>query len=162
MHVDIEPWIAPPPGWIKVNFDATFDAFSKTGTTTAVARTSDGVYIAGVVKKIKAQEVLEAEGIAAELAILLALQHNLLDVILEGDNSVVVSNLINDATRAWNVRTLFIFCKNLLRLLSSWSVRYASRKQNIVAHNLAAWGKNLGHTNMSFLYADVLTSILLE
>ncbi|KAF5202830.1 hypothetical protein FRX31_007583 [Thalictrum thalictroides] len=58
-------WEPPPPGWIKINFDASFDVYSKSRVAAAVARDHEGIILAGGSKKINVQDVLEAESLAS-------------------------------------------------------------------------------------------------
>ncbi|KAF5183587.1 hypothetical protein FRX31_026827 [Thalictrum thalictroides] len=87
-------WEPPPAGWIKINFDASFDVYSKSGV---VAKDHESIIL--------------AESLAIELTIFLALNFNLVDIILEGDNQNVISNLSGVATMAYNVRSVLRCCK---------------------------------------------------
>ncbi|KAF5196967.1 hypothetical protein FRX31_013446, partial [Thalictrum thalictroides] len=95
-------WIAPPPGWIKLNCDACFHANKKQGVVAMIARDVDGRYIAAGTKRIQAADAKVVEYLAAEIAVKMALDLNLLDVIIERDNLNVINYLKKHSTPPWN------------------------------------------------------------
>ncbi|KAL5718384.1 hypothetical protein ACHQM5_011291 [Ranunculus cassubicifolius] len=67
---EIAEWIPPPPGWIKINFDSSFQVHKRKGYAAAVCRDTEGRVLGAISKKIIAQNVDEAEAQAAELGCL--------------------------------------------------------------------------------------------
>ncbi|XP_021722410.1 uncharacterized protein LOC110689887 [Chenopodium quinoa] len=86
-------WKPPPQGCIKINYDAALNIDGWVGLG-AVARNQLGEVLFAGVRRYKAQWTPElAECKAAIFAVWLAKQFGLRNVILESDNSTVISRL---------------------------------------------------------------------
>ncbi|KAF9595224.1 hypothetical protein IFM89_038048 [Coptis chinensis] len=96
-------WIMPPPGWCKINFDASFQKRSSYANIAVIGRNSDGEYLKGKVSKVRASTPGEAEALAAELAVEFAVQQHWKEVIFEGDAKRVIQACENlDAVSLWS------------------------------------------------------------
>ncbi|XP_072146652.1 uncharacterized protein [Setaria viridis] len=88
----VERWKPPEEGWVKVNSDGSFDACRGQGAGAAVLRDHLGRVRAAQARWYGSiREVLMAEAMAASGGLQLASTMGLPKVVLESDNSVLVS-----------------------------------------------------------------------
>ncbi|KAF9593102.1 hypothetical protein IFM89_020166 [Coptis chinensis] len=69
-----QSWVKPPPGWCKINFDASFHSDCAHTNIAVVGRNSEGEFLGGKVGRVRANSPGEAEALVAELAVDFALQ----------------------------------------------------------------------------------------
>ncbi|KAF9606529.1 hypothetical protein IFM89_025902 [Coptis chinensis] len=148
LHVNVikdVAWINPPPGWVKINFDAAFVNTGTYATLAVVGRDHERRILGGCSKKMKATTSAEAELLAAELAVDFALLQQWKDIIFEGDAMEVVEACkhgANSAPLRWRTMLLNMFCN--LNSLHSFSFRHTPRACNLLAHKLVAWATKRG------------------
>jgi hypothetical protein len=100
-------WNAPPVGWIKLNTDGSLPTNSNVGGAGAVARDSMGrVIFAACAPLPDCTDIEEAEARAAMLGLSILSRQGPVRVILEMDNTTIVSALRSesqDRSRRWTV-----------------------------------------------------------
>ncbi|KAL5698383.1 hypothetical protein ACHQM5_029431 [Ranunculus cassubicifolius] len=156
-------WIAPPPGWLKINFDASFHANRKSGIGAAIARDCEGKIQGGCAKFIHAYKVEEAEAQAVELVLLMAWQQEWRDIILEGDCQVVIEALKGKDAGHWSIRAIIDHCRKMCKYLNSVSICFYPRLGNTLAHNLAAmvWERGV-YLDFNFYEQDIVNMGLIQ
>ncbi|XP_048495895.1 uncharacterized protein LOC125495272 [Beta vulgaris subsp. vulgaris] len=130
-------WLAPPPGIIKLNVDASLIVEGWVGLS-AVARDSGGSVLFSAIRRVRSYWSAEiAEAKAIEMAIRLGKRYALQAVIVESDCQVVINRLSKNAIYLADLDII------LYNILSScvcftsiiWS--HVKRDGNAVAHHLA-------------------------
>ncbi|KAL5697969.1 hypothetical protein ACHQM5_029062 [Ranunculus cassubicifolius] len=132
-------WIPPDRGYMKVNFDASFNRYTKAATGAAICRDDEGRIIGGAYKKFNANSAEIAESKAVEVAVILAKELKLGAVIFEGDNDNVIKALSSRDTLAWETENLFHFIFSSLSDFQDFRFESCNRLANEAAHNLAKW-----------------------
>jgi ribonuclease HI len=96
-NLHFEAWCPPPPGAVKINFDAALDAQQGYVGVGIIARDHMGLFLGArsIVYKLKVQTKI-AESIAALGAVLFRKEADFCDVIFEGDAKQVVSEINSD------------------------------------------------------------------
>ncbi|KAL5578952.1 hypothetical protein UlMin_011394 [Ulmus minor] len=135
----VSTWSPPLEGWTKINFDAaTCPSFS---VAAAVVRDWRGKVIKWQVRELLTSDPLEAEAAALEVAISLAIQESLTNVVFEGDSKLVIDNLVDSSlTDLWQVSVCLDNYRFSLQSIPCWSAVFVPRSCNFCAHNLARWG----------------------
>ncbi|XP_050225533.1 uncharacterized protein LOC126675010 [Mercurialis annua] len=137
-------WIAPPLGFIKINFDAATSSSHHCGFIAAVARDSSGCVVNrfhACYRHIWDPGILEFLALRESLS--WAISCGWYRVIFEGD-ALQVSQAANSGTvsdyKTWGI------CQDISRLrrsFTSCSICYVSRRFNMMAHELASSTKSL-------------------
>ncbi|KAK8675439.1 hypothetical protein V6N13_033505 [Hibiscus sabdariffa] len=91
--IQTQSWSPPPPGFVKVNCDASFDASSGAAVAAAIIRNSSGIIVGGATKSFMASSASVAESIAIRLESSTALVAGFSNVLMEIDNDDLVSRL---------------------------------------------------------------------
>ncbi|KAL5572064.1 hypothetical protein UlMin_021661 [Ulmus minor] len=143
----VSTWSPPLEGWTKINFDAaTCPSFS---VAAAVVRDWRGKVIKWQVRELVTSDPLEAEAAALEVAISLAIQESLTNVVFEGDSKLVIDNLLDSSlTDLWQVSVCLYNCRFSLQSIPCWSAVFVPRSCNFCAHNLARWGLGRIYNNL--------------
>lgn len=134
----LESWQPPPDGELKFNFDVAF----KDGVTTTgcILRNSNGTIVGAWVNRFKSDNPFFAEIEAAIQALKLANELNLERVSFEGDASNFVLALKGfHEFENWQAFSLHEVGCNLLNCHLFWSISFAPRCCNTMAHILAKW-----------------------
>ncbi|XP_050238048.1 uncharacterized protein LOC126687531 [Mercurialis annua] len=134
-----DAWVAPPPGFIKLNYDASTSRVHHCGFVAAIARDSNGLVIGrfhAYFRHIWDPGILELLALRESLNWAVLCSWN--NVIMEGD-ALQVSQVINSHNivdyRTWGI------CQDVWRLKQRFVnclVQYGSRKFNGLAHDLAS------------------------
>ena len=152
------PWVPPPIGWIKLNFDAAVSREGLVGIS-FVARDSTGLVLAWSRKKLHGRfDVETAELYAAQLATSLARDLNYHRIILEGDALLVIKNLQHQKrTRALNDNVYAAVCHTLSHF-SGFKVQHVHRNANRLAHQLCHHFTEDSHgfSSLPFDYEEIL------
>ncbi|KAL0370750.1 UNVERIFIED_CONTAM: hypothetical protein Sangu_0393100 [Sesamum angustifolium] len=129
---------APPPGYIKINFDgATFRKGRELGVG-MFARGNAGECLAWILKKLYILGDGEmAEELAARNAVLLAIRKEWPLVIFEGDCDVVISKILSPKSDISVIGPKVIDIRLFISGFHSCSFQFVSRAWNVVAHTLA-------------------------
>ncbi|CAK9166593.1 unnamed protein product [Ilex paraguariensis] len=85
---------APPPGWVKVNYDGTFSATRKRGAYVTVARDHTCQVIASSSGNMCVASALASEAWAIWKACYLALTEGWRFVIFESDSKALIDSLV--------------------------------------------------------------------
>ncbi|XP_023911979.1 uncharacterized protein LOC112023597 [Quercus suber] len=137
-------WTPPETQHFKLNYDAaTFIEDNKAGLG-VVLRNSEGHPIASLTQQIPLPAtVIEVEALAARRAMELALELSLDNIVLEGDNESLFKAL---KSRDKSLTQYGHLIKDILFLSSHFSeftVSFARRQCNKMAHSLARKAKSL-------------------
>lgn len=73
--------------------------------------------------------------------IILALQHHIQHIIIEGDNLMVISSVTRIWDPPWQINHIIQDILTLLKDVSSWEIRHIYREAN----RAADWIANVGH-----------------
>lgn len=133
-----DTWIAPPPQVIKINFDVGVLEPNKFRVA-VVARDAEGRCVWWRIRRLSGQPpVVVGEARAAYDGVLLAMEKGWRSIILEGDNSEIISaiqNRVDDSFLSYEAFTSSIFA--LLDSFESFSCSFVRRTGNKLAHALA-------------------------
>jgi ribonuclease HI len=136
--VQRQHWKAPPPGWIKVNTDGSFNIANPPGFARAVARDHTGKVIFVASKILQGcEDAEEAEARAALFGVSLAKNFDHQQLILESDiTSTVIALCTKGRDRSPNWLTIDD-TKAVLESLREHRVVHVRREGNKVADALA-------------------------
>ncbi|KAK4407709.1 hypothetical protein Sango_0351900 [Sesamum angolense] len=134
----VSKWLAPHPGYIKINFDgATFRKGRELGVG-VFARGNSGECLAWISKKLYILGDGEmAKALAARNAVLLAIRKEWPLVIFEGDNAIVISKILSPESDLSVIGPIVIDIRSFISRFHSCSFQFVSRACNVVAHTLA-------------------------
>ncbi|KAF5175378.1 hypothetical protein FRX31_035035, partial [Thalictrum thalictroides] len=153
--MSVESWIPPPPGWIKINFVATFHSYRQQGAIAVVAsRDHEGRILGAEGLKIRDQDAFEAKFRGAEQALQFALKSSFIDAVIEGDNSTVIKTVKGASEPTMMTRGVSESCRLLMIQFISVICRATKREDNYVAHRLAAEIWDRGSFNVNVLSKD--------
>ena len=94
---DVQTWRKPEEGWLKCNFDGTWDEHGAVGGAGIVLRDAAGEFVAAAAIKVAGiTSAMLAETTATREAALFVQQWRLQKVILEGDALLVIAAIQND------------------------------------------------------------------
>ncbi|KAI8016996.1 hypothetical protein LOK49_LG04G00979 [Camellia lanceoleosa] len=129
-------WVPPQPGLYKVNCDVAVLHGSSCAAAAAVLRDEHGRMVDGLTKKMCVSSPFQGEAQTCRLACLLAHQHNLLDVLVEGDNKAVIHLCATETVPLWECAAVL---SDIKRLASQgrFSFQWRPRASNKVAHWVA-------------------------
>ncbi|KAL9343312.1 hypothetical protein Peur_063743 [Populus x canadensis] len=92
-------WNKPPPGFVKLNTDASYKYISSKSSIAGVCRDEHGIWLFGFSCRVKSESAFEAELLAVREALKLAWDKGLKKVILESDSETVVKRIRNQVIR---------------------------------------------------------------
>ncbi|KAL5558279.1 hypothetical protein UlMin_034490 [Ulmus minor] len=139
LSAEVTPsWAPPPTDWIKINCDASLNAF---GTSIAcVARNDKADIIRWEARRIGPCSPLVAEALAVEMAIKMAVQASWRYILLVSDSKSVIKVLQNRNTDPpWSISSILDNCMLNICNFSAYSFVYILRAANLIAHNIAKW-----------------------
>ncbi|KAL0425618.1 UNVERIFIED_CONTAM: hypothetical protein Sradi_1096600 [Sesamum radiatum] len=131
-------WLAPPPGYVKINFDgATFNNSRVLGVG-VVARGSSGECLAWISKRFQRMGDGEmAEAMAARETILLAKRKNWPSVIFKGDCATLIDKILAPVVDLSAIGPIVADIRSSATDFCSISFQFVRRSCNSVAHALA-------------------------
>ncbi|XP_028095770.1 uncharacterized protein LOC114293006 [Camellia sinensis] len=132
----MDKWDPPQPGFFKVNCDVAILLGSSRAAAAAVLRDEHGRLVDGLTKKLCISSPFQGEAQACRLACLLAHQHNLLDVLVEGDNKAVIHLCVTETVPPWECVAILRDIK-LLAPQGRFSFQWRPKASNKVAHWVA-------------------------
>ncbi|KAL4346318.1 hypothetical protein GQ457_17G009380 [Hibiscus cannabinus] len=124
-------WNPPNSGTIKINCDASFCSKTKEACVAAVFRDCNGILLGGASKMISTNFVPVAEAMACRLGVNVAIREGWTNVIIESDNSGVISRLSNLSFSNWEsaaVESDIISLSNDFNSISFSSVKRCCNK----------------------------------
>ena len=142
-HVSIR-WVAPPANYFKVNFDASWSKDDCIVGIGVVVRDHMGEFFAGMTKVgEKASSAEVAELVAAREAIVFAVEAGFSNLVLEGDNLVVMNSLQSSKDDLASGGTIVADIINLRALCPSIEFTFVKREGNSVAHEFAKFARSI-------------------
>ncbi|KAB2632374.1 hypothetical protein D8674_028621 [Pyrus ussuriensis x Pyrus communis] len=146
----IYKWHSLVSGWIKCNFDATWDEKGSIGGFGMVVRNSDESFVAAQVSREEVvQSALQAEAAAARAA------------------TLFLSRWVTEQVEVECIVVIMGIClvdtRHLLQDFKQWKITFGRRETNKVAHRLARFSLTIDHPISWFEEPpDVISNLLLE
>jgi ribonuclease HI len=142
-------WSKPPPGVIKVNWDAAVDGKQKRIGLGAIARDhEDGVLAMMSESMDYIQDPATVEALAARRAVEFSHSLGISKINLEGDALQIVQAL-QSSDGGWCSYGLIIEdVQQLFRRFAEYSVHFVRREANIDAHKLAKLALSMGENKV--------------
>ncbi|RLM75407.1 hypothetical protein C2845_PM15G04630 [Panicum miliaceum] len=132
-------WEKPPVGWMKVNTDAAFVSATGDRAGGAVVRNSQGEIVKATANFYKhLPDVLTSEALAARDGVMLAQELGVEQVILELDNSTLVTLLRSEDGGHCAIAGLWQEIRERSRVFGSYQISFVKREGNAVAHLCAS------------------------
>uniref|UniRef100_A0A7N2R3V3 RNase H type-1 domain-containing protein n=1 Tax=Quercus lobata TaxID=97700 RepID=A0A7N2R3V3_QUELO len=135
-------WL-PPAGRYKLNFDAAmFSDPPFTGYGAVIRNENADVMASFSVRGSKAVDSSEAELLACRRAIQFAIEVGITDVVIEGDNAMIMGSIVKKDLSGARLGHIFMDIQALLMELTWFSISSVKREANTVAHSLTRYTKN--------------------
>lgn len=133
-------WSPPHAGWIKINSDASFDAFSDRVGIAAVAHDHNSRVIGVFLDFMDTcSSPVEAEIRGFELAFSLAVRKGASRVVVETDSVVVLQCFYGQVSCPLILSSIVDRCWALLCRMESWKLFAIRREANVFADSIAAF-----------------------
>ncbi|CAN1822882.1 hypothetical protein LINPERHAP1_LOCUS30133 [Linum perenne] len=156
-----DPGPPPPPGWIKINVDASTRPDSAGGVVGFVARNAEGHVLESRARVFQGQtNVTSLELLGFREAVSWARTNNLACVIFEGDSLEVVSQLRNQNPLHSSCGAIFDEVLSSCSAFSHYSFQYVPRLCNRAADFVAKKALSLYPLYGSVDYWLVLLNLL--
>ncbi|XP_050386162.1 uncharacterized protein LOC126802565 [Argentina anserina] len=94
-------WLPPPPGFVKVNFDASWNSKHPKCGLGVVIRDEKGVCLVGASRVSSHNSAVEAESMAALVGLHMVADMHHKKVVIEGDCKEIISALMGDSCANW-------------------------------------------------------------
>ncbi|KAK8713760.1 hypothetical protein V6N13_148970 [Hibiscus sabdariffa] len=134
-------WFPPDNDIIKFNFDASFNAESKSSISGIVARDCQGFIVAACTcPHFGIGDEFIAEVVACDKAVTFALELGFRSVQIEGDSLSVIKKLSSAMTDKSVISPILVDIKALSKAFDIITFSFLSREGNAVAHELARAG----------------------
>lgn len=136
-------WMKPEQGWHKLNVDASYIQNESKGAWGAVLRNDAGNVIIsawGVIPRCLSAEVAEAIAVKEGLRLIIPMEST--PVVIESNNSLVVSELNYLSDSRSQVCFIVSEAKDMLKMLQDYKIQKVNRAANKVAHELASFGRS--------------------
>lgn len=125
-------------GWVKCNVDAAYDALKGQGATAAVLRSGNGSFIAGKAQWYsEGMDALLMETNACRDGMIFAQMHGVSKLNLETDSEVLVSLWRSGKHQRSHIAPVVSEMEELRSGFVDFSLSYATRSCNRIAHSLA-------------------------
>ncbi|KAK9042415.1 hypothetical protein V6N11_017490 [Hibiscus sabdariffa] len=135
--IQTKSWSPPPPGVVKVNCDASFDASSGVAAAAAIIRDCSGCIVRGATKSFTASSASVAESLAARLGLSIAIDASFSNVFMETDNADLASRLNAKSFSSWETASIDRDIVNLASSFSSCQFSFVRRECNCAADWIA-------------------------
>lgn len=144
-------WNLPPPGTIKVNFDA---AVSEKGfSATCIACDKHGLVQGAWVTNQVGTDLSVVEAYAARLAVTSACEKGWVLVHFEEDAQAIINAICSSFQFfSWSYEILISDIKSIVGSLISHSFRKITRASNEAAHEMAKWALRTGFSGFLNAY----------
>ena len=137
-------WLTPPAGRYKLNFDAAmFSDPPFTGYRAVIRNENADVMASFSVRGSKAVDSSEAELLACRRAIQFAIELGITDVVIEGDNAMIMGSIAKKDLSGALLGHIFMDIQALLMELTWFSISSVKREANTVAHSLARYVRHI-------------------
>ena len=132
-------WIAPPPGFFKINVDGAISENERNSSVGVVIRDVAGNVHVACCKYLQGQySVEEVEALAMECGLILAKEQKLSHIILEFDALTAVTSVTASETNGC-LGYVYQEIRSLFSSFSSWNIKHVKRDYNMAAHELAQY-----------------------
>ncbi|KAJ6683460.1 hypothetical protein OIU85_007173 [Salix viminalis] len=135
-------WIKPPPGFAKLNTDASFKKYKYNCSRSSIAgvcRDENGRWMFGFSSRVQSGSSFEAELVAVREALKLAWHKGLRWVIVESDSESVVNRILNQIIRQPKnkLEAIILECQGYV-MSRAWScsIQHTRREGNFAADAL--------------------------
>ncbi|KAJ6734323.1 hypothetical protein OIU79_001560 [Salix purpurea] len=136
-------WNKPPPGFAKLNTDASFKKYKYNCSRSSIAgvcRDENGIWMFGFSSRVESESSFEAELVAVREALKLAWDKGLTRVIVESDSKSVVDRINNIKLNRQpknQLEEIILECKGYV-ISPSWScsIQHTYREGNFAADAL--------------------------
>ena len=137
-------WVPPPENRFKLNFDAAIFQEIHASGFGAIIRNERGKVMASFsARGPSAVDSEEAKLLACRRALEFAIDTGLMDIVVEGDNSVVMKDLLSSRTEFSRLGHLYEDVKGLAARMTNLTVSCVQHIANSVAHSLTRFAKNI-------------------
>ena len=137
-NAHLSTWLPPPAGRYKLNFDAAmFSDPPFTGYRAVIRNKNADVMASFSVRGLKAVDSSEAELLACRRAIQFATELGITDVVIEGDNAMIMGSIAKKDLSGALLGHIFMDIQALLMELTWFSISSVKQEANTVAHSLA-------------------------
>ncbi|KAH1121502.1 hypothetical protein J1N35_004662, partial [Gossypium stocksii] len=156
-------WSPPDFGFIKFNFDATFQSDSRNSTTTVLARYSKRKVVGA--ETYLFEDVVDAfvdEARACERALLFAFRMGFRCLLVEGDSLMVIKKLKAKGEDKSIIRSIIHHIRTLENCFEEVLYLFVSRLVNGASHTLAMEGKRRQSSGIWVDGVSVLVRTLVE
>ncbi|KAL4271646.1 hypothetical protein GQ457_13G013030 [Hibiscus cannabinus] len=126
-------WSPPPPNFIKVNCDASFNSSRKLAGIAAIARNCHGDIVDGINAQVHSSSAFVAECLALRLGSSLIRQHSWQHVQVEYDCKLAIDMINCQSIDSWDVKAVLSDIRLSVELLSNVTFSYIYRTSNQVA-----------------------------
>jgi len=144
----IGQWQPPHPGRVKINFNGSVQHTSIVGGH--IIRDWKGTLLRAGSNYYGCASIIVAEARALHDAVQAAYSAGHKDLIIEGDNQVIIKALPGTTTIPWQISNTIKDVRYWLRHSHSVAFRYVSREANMAAD----WMSKYGHTPQSTMAAS--------
>ena len=137
-------WVPPPGNCFKLNFDATIFQDLQASGFGAIIRNGSGDVMASI--SARGPPVIdseEAEILACRKALEFAVDAGFRDLIVEGDNKVVMTSITSIHTTSSRLEHLYGDVNCIAAGIDNLTVNCVPRTANTVAHALARYARNV-------------------
>ncbi|KAE8796077.1 hypothetical protein D1007_28934 [Hordeum vulgare] len=132
------PWTRPPPGYTKLNVDASFDPDLLQGSVGAVLHDNAGKFIAASNSVIGVcLDVYMAEAIALRFGLNLATSVGCNKLVVNSDNTDVIASMQEGGNSSRTAAAILDDCNHMARDFTHVRYDHCHRKANSVADELA-------------------------
>lgn len=137
--VSLIAWELPPPTFHKLNFDGSVRGAA--AVAGFIIHTHDGQLLRASTFNLGRSSIIIAEATALHQGLRLALFLGLQNIIIEGDNLLVIKAIKNAWSTPWKIANIIANCKILLTHFANYEIRHVFREANRTAN----WIANVGH-----------------
>lgn len=138
----LNKWPVALAGQQVVNVDASFSAGEFSGSCGMIIRDNRGSFIsAGTAKLEHVADVVAAEAAALLEGLKLCLAAGCSNIMVRMDNIIVVEALKLNEGHAMVAAPVLEDCRNTLKEFGKVTIEHCNRGSNVVAHELARWGR---------------------
>ncbi|KAL4383031.1 hypothetical protein GQ457_15G002040 [Hibiscus cannabinus] len=130
-------WTPPPPGFLKINCGAAFEALSGRAVAACVVRDEYGKIIKGETLSFISRSASIAEAIAVRLGVLLAINEGWIKAIFESDNKGVITRINSGMFNAWESKAVEMNIFSLKESHPCFSFCFVKRNCNKAADWIA-------------------------
>ena len=141
-------WACPPAGFVKLNFDGS-KLRNGQSSFGFVIRDVAGEVISAVAQSLGSSiSILQAEAWGLQAGVRAAVGLGIKNIIIEGDNLVVINSIKNSWSVPWEIANLIADIKAELREFSCFKIFHIFREANRAADFMASWGHQ--HSSLVF------------